>query len=387
MDRIYLDNNATTRTDPLVLEAMAPFLGEAFGNPSSVHAEGRRARAALHRARADVARALGADPEEIVFTSGGTESDGLAIQGLARARRREGRGQVIVSSVEHEAVLEAALLLGEGGLEVTLLPVDGGGRVDPGDLERAMRPDAVLVSVMGANNEVGTLQPVEELSRVCRERAVAFHSDAVQVLGRIPLDVRALHVDALSLSGHKIHGPKGAGLLFLRRGTPFETTARGGGQEGGRRCGTENVAAIVGLARAVELAIEHREEATSRWKRQTGAFLDRIENAVPGVHQNGPREHRIQNTLNLSFDGVEAESLVIGLDLAGVAASAGSACASGSLEPSHVLRAMGLPPERVRGAVRFSLSRNTTDEELRAASDRLCAAVESVRGARRPHAR
>lgn len=377
--RVYLDHNATTPPDPEVLAAMTPFLAEGFGNPSSLHVWGREARQALERARATIARALGtADKDTVVFTSGGTEADNLALMGVAAAQEERGR-HVILSSVEHHAILNSAAHLGRRGFEVTRLSVDSQGLLDPDEVGRAIRPDTVLVSLMHGNNETGVLFPITSVGRICRERGVTFHTDAVQSFGKLPLDAERLCVDLLSLSGHKIHGPKGIGALFIRRGTRMQPLFHGGTQERSRRAGTENVAAAVGLARATELCLQDQE----REARRMADLRDRLERgvmaALPGVLRNGHPTERLAHTTNLAFAGVEAESLILALDLAGIGASSGAACSSGSLEPSHVLAAMGLPPERVLSSVRFSLGRTTTGEEIERVLEVLPPIVERMR--------
>jgi len=383
MHRIYLDSNATTPIDPEVASAMAPWLGAHFGNPSSVHAHGRQARAALVDARVRIASALGASPEEILFTSGGTEADNLAFVGIARARAGRGPRHVVVSAVEHAAVLEPAEGLEREGFEVTRLAVDALGRVDPGALAGAIRDSTVLVSVMTANNEVGTVQPIADLARIARARGIPFHTDAVQALGKLPVDVDTPPVDALAVSAHKIHGPLGAGVLYLRRGTPILPLARGGGQEGGWRPGTENLPAIVGMARAIELAAERRTRDAPAIDRLARRFLAKLRAEISGVALNGPEEGRLPNTLNLSFEGAEAPALVVSLDLEGVSVSAGSACSSGAIEISHVLGAMGLSEARARSAVRFSLSRDTTWVELDEAASKIARVVARIRSVKR----
>lgn len=362
--RVYLDHNATTPLDPEVLAAMTPFLAETFGNPNSLHTWGREARQALERARAIIARALGAtDRDSIVFTSGGTEADNLALIGTATARGGGGR-HVIVSCVEHHAVLNTARHLSRQGFEVTYLSVDSEGLLDPDDVSRAIRADTILVSLMHGNNETGVLFPIASVGRLCRERGVTFHTDAVQSFGKVPLDVEALQVDLLSLSGHKIHGPRGIGALYVRRGTRMQPLLFGGMQERSRRAGTENVAAAVGLARATELSLQDAD-GTARRMADLRDYLERgVAAALPDVHRNGHPTERLPHTTNLAFAGVEAESLILALDLSGIGISSGAACTSGSLEPSHVLMAMGLPPERVMSSVRFSLGRTTTREEI-----------------------
>ncbi|MGD0265694.1 MAG: IscS subfamily cysteine desulfurase [Candidatus Methylomirabilota bacterium] len=377
--RVYLDHNATTPLDPEVLAAMTPFLAEGFGNPSSLHVWGREARQALERARATIARALGtADKDTVVFTSGGTEADNLVLMGVAAAQEKRGR-HVILSSVEHHAVLNAAAHLGRQGFEVTRLSVDSQGLLDPDDVRRVIRPDTVLVSLMYGNNETGVLFPIASVGRICRERGVTFHTDAVQSFGKLPLDVETLCVDLLSLSGHKTHGPKGIGALFIRRGTRMQPLLHGGAQERSRRAGTENVAAAVGLARATELSLQDQAGES----RRMADLRDRLEGgvmaALPGVLRNGHPTERLPHTTNLAFAGVEAESLILALDLAGIGASSGAACSSGSLEPSHVLAAMGLPRERVLSSVRFSLGRTTTREEIEHVLEVLPPIVERMR--------
>ncbi len=378
-ERIYLDHNATTPLDPRVLEAMLPFLRQDFGNPSSIHAEGRAARAAVDHARSQVAGAFGAAPEEIVFTSGGTESDNLALRGLARARRTAGK-RLIVSAVEHQAVLHTARDLAREGFEAVLLPVDGSGRVDPQALRRELeKGDTALVSVIAASNEVGTLQPLEELGRLCREHEVPFHSDAVQAAGNLPLDLALLPVDLLSVSGHKLYGPKGVGALYLRRGVRLAPLLTGGEQERDRRAGTENVAGIVGLGTACELAAGLLEREAARKLALTQGFLEDLAARVERWRLNGHPTERLAGTLNLSFEAVGGEDLLLELDLAGIAASSGSACASGSLGPSHVLTAMGLPPATAMGAVRFSLGRGNDRGQLERVAEAVARAVARLR--------
>ena len=377
--RVYLDHNATTPLHPEVLAAMLPFLTERFGNPSSLHAWGQEARQALEQARTTVARALGSgDKDSVVFTAGGTESDNLALLGAAAAQETRGR-HVIVSAVEHHAVLHAAAHLQRHGFAVTRLPVDGQGLLDPDEVRRAIRPDTILVSLLHGNNETGVLFPIDRVGRICRERGVTFHTDAVQSFGKLPLDVGALQVDLLSLSGHKIHGPKGVGALFIRRGTQMQALIHGGTQERSRRAGTENVAAAVGLARATELALLDQEAAAKR----LADLRDRLEHglmsALRGVLRNGHAIERLPHTTNLAFAGAEAESLILALDLSGVGISSGAACSSGSLEPSHVLAAMGLPRERAESSVRFSLGRGTTPEEIARVLEILPPIVERMR--------
>ena len=360
--RVYLDHAATTSVDPRVLHAMLPFFTERAGNASSVHGFGQDARAAVDQARAQVATTIGARPSEIVFTSGATESDNLAVFGVALAA--EGRGRhIVTTAIEHHAVLEACHLLEQRGWTVTYVPVDEQGIVDPDDVRRSLRPDTVLVSVMAANNEIGTLQPVAEIGRLTRERNIPFHTDATQLVGAAPVGVDDLQVDLLSMSAHKRYGPKGVGALFVRTGTPVVPVQRGGSHERGRRGGTENVPGIVGLGAALRIALEVMEGEHSRLT----ALRDRLIREaleMPGAHLNGDPVRRLSNNVNLSFDQTDSQSLVLGLDLHGVASSSGSACTSGSMEPSHVLVALGLPQERASAAVRLTLGRGTTDSEI-----------------------
>jgi cysteine desulfurase len=377
--RVYVDHNATTPLAPEVLAAMTPYLTERFGNPSSLHAWGQEARQALERARAAIAQALGAiDKDTIVFTAGGTEADNLALLGVAAAQQARGR-HIVISAVEHHAVLHTAAYLARLGFEVTHLPVDAQGLLDPDEVRRAIRPETVLVSLMHANNETGVLFPIGRMGRICRERGVTLHTDAVQSFGKLPLDVDGLEVDLLSLSGHKIHGPKGIGALFVRRGTTMQPLIHGGTQERSRRAGTENVAAAVGLARAAELMLQGQEGEAKR----LADLRDRLEltlmAALPGVLRNGHPTERLPHTTNLAFAGAEAESLVVALDLCGIGVSSGAACSSGSPEPSHVLAAMGLPRERVDGSIRFSLGRGTTPEEIDRVVEVLPPIVERMR--------
>ena len=363
MKAIYLDHSATTPIRPEVLEAMHPYFTDIFGNASSIHTFGQEARKALEEWREKVAERLGALPEEIVFTSGGTEATNLAIKGGIRSNRLRGN-QIIISSIEHHATLNTCQHLEREGYRVIYLPVDRHGKLDPGDVEKAVTDKTVLISIIHANNEVGTIQPLGEIGEIARNRGVLFHTDAVQSVGKIPLNVDDLKVDFLSLSGHKVYGPKGIGALYVRKGIPFEPLFQGGHHERNRRPGTENIPYIVGLARALELAEEEIDHVSSKVENLRDAFWKAIETQIEGVHINGHHRDRIPSILNVSFDGVDGESVVLNLDLKGVATSTGSACTSGALEPSHVLLSMGVSRGRVRGAVRFSLGRKTTQEEL-----------------------
>ncbi len=374
MTRIYLDYNATTPPHPVVIERMTAALSAEFGNPSSVHHFGQRAKAALDDARSAVAALIGSDPSEVVFTSGGTESDNFAIRGVAEALEPTGRKHLIASGIEHEAVLNTLKALGRRGWTVTLLPVDETGIVSPDTLRSALTDRTALVSIMHANNEIGSIQPIVELAAIAKAQGAVFHTDAVQSAGKIPVDVKALGVDLLSLSAHKFYGAKGAGALWVRRGLRLVPPLTGGKQERSRRAGTENVAGIVGLGAAAQIARTKMADETAR----LGPLRDRLEDgilaAVSGTAVNGARSPRVPNTTNISFDRVEAESLLIALDLAGVAVSTGSACSSGTLEPSHVLKAMGLSPHRTQNSIRFSLGAGTIEADL----DRVIAVLPAV---------
>jgi cysteine desulfurase len=382
VERIYLDHNATTPLDPRVLEAMVSVLRAGFGNASSLHWFGQRARAAVDEARGEVAALVGAAPAEVVFTGSGTEADNLALRGVAAAAR-EPRRKILYSAVEHHAVVHTARALAEEGVPVQAVRVTAGGMLDLDDLRAKLDERTALVAVMHANNETGLVQPVAEVVHLAHERGAMVHSDAVQAAGKLPLDVRALGVDLLALSAHKIYGPQGVGALYVRRGTRMKALLRGGAQERNRRAGTENVAGIVGLGRAAALAARDLAAEASR----LAPLRDRLESrllAVPGARRNGDGP-RVPNTANVSFERTEAESLLLALDLQGLAVSTGAACAAGAMEPSHVLRAMGLPPERVQGSVRFSLGRSTTEEQVDRAAEMVAAAVARQReSARRP---
>ena len=368
MPRAYFDHNATTPPDPAVVEAVVRALTEDFGNASSVHHFGQRAKAVLDEARTSLGALIGAEPAEIVFTSGGTESDNLALRGAAEAAESlnapAGRRHLIASSIEHEAVLNTVKALVKRGWTATLLPVDSTGIVAPASLAAAITRQTAIVSVMHANNEIGTIQPIADLAAIAHEHGALFHTDAVQSIAKIPVDVRQLGVDLLSLSAHKFNGPKGAGALWIRRGTRLVSTMTGGKHERNRRGGTENVPGIAGLGAAARLA--HGKLAADAAR--IGALRDRLEERilrdVPGSVVNGARSPRVPNTTNISFDGVEAESLLIALDLEGFAVSTGSACSSGTLEPSHVLRAMNLPSHRTQNSIRFSLGAGNTQEQV-----------------------
>jgi cysteine desulfurase len=376
--RIYLDHNATTPLDPRVLEAMLPHLRDSFGNASSLHWFGQRARSAVEEARGRVAELVGAEPVEIVFTAGGSEADNMALRGAA-ARARGERRRVVVGAVEHHAVLNTARALRDEGFPLEVVGVDASGVLDLDELRAKLAADTLLVSVMLANNETGVVQPVTEAARIAHERGALFHCDAVQAGGKLAFGVRALGVDLLALSAHKLYGPKGVGCLYVRRGTALAPLVRGGAQERNRRAGTENVAGIVGFGQAAALARTELEQDAAR----VGALRDRLEArllATPGARRNGG-EPRVPNTANISFDGVDAEALLIAIDLEGVAASTGAACAAGGIEPSHVLKAMGYTPERVQSSLRLSLGRWTTEAEVDRAADVIAGAVARQRTA------
>ena len=377
--RIYLDHNATTPVDPLVLDAMTHALAEDFGNPSSVHHFGQRAKTRLDEARGAVASLIGAEPSEIVFTSGGTEADNFAIRGAAEALESTGRRHLITSGIEHEAVLNTMKALGRRGWTTTTLPVDQSGIVSPDALREAITSETALVSLMHANNDIGTIQPVSTLATIAHEHGVLFHTDAVQSVGKIPVDVRRLGVDLLSMSAHKFYGPKGVGALWIKRGTRLVPYLTGGKHERGRRAGTENSPGILGMGVAAGLA----QRKLAREGGRLAVLRDRLEQrilaTVPGTVVNGARDFRVPNTSNISFERVEAESLLIALDLEGFAVSTGSACSSGTLEPSHVLRAMGLPAHRTQSSIRFSLGAANTEEHIDRVTALLPRIVEKLR--------
>lgn len=362
MRKIYLDNAATTALSPKVLEAMMPYLTTVYGNPSSVHAFGQEAKKGLDAARDQVAAALNCTPGEVIFTGCGTESDNTAILGVAEKYKNKGK-HIITSSVEHHAVLHTCEHLQKQGYEVTYLPVDEYGRVTAEQVREALREDTILVTIMFANNEVGTVMPIPEIAAVCHEKGVLFHTDAVQAIGHVPVDVKAMGIDMLSLSAHKFHGPKGVGALYCRKGIKLPSYIMGGAQEKGRRAGTENVAGIVGLGAAIKLACDNLSENAAKMT----ILRDRLMRGlaeIPEVKLNGHPTERLPNNVNYSMKYIEGESILLKLDLSGIAASSGSACTSGSLDPSHVLLAMGLPHEIAHGSVRLTLGDDTTQEDI-----------------------
>ena len=378
MRRVYLDNNATTPLAPEVFEAMKPYLLEDFGNASSIHWYGQRAKNAVEKARQQVAKLLNARPSEVIFTSGGTESDNASIFGIVQAAR-PAAPHIITTGIEHHAVLNTAQALEKRGVSVTYVGVGASGVVDPEDVKRAIRPETVLISIMQANNEIGTIQPLEEIGGIAREHDIYFHTDAVQSVGKVPVDVEKLGVDLLSLSAHKFNGPKGVGSTYIRKGTILKPLLYGGHHERDRRPGTENVPGIVGLGMAAELALAHLEETAQR----VAGLRDRLERGilerVPQVSVNGDPGRRLPTTSNLCFDYVEGEGFVIAMDLRGIACSTGAACSSGSVEPSHVLSAIGRTPEQARSSIRLSLGRFNTAEDIDAALETLPAVVERLR--------
>jgi cysteine desulfurase len=363
MRRIYLDHAATTATHPEVVKAMLPFFTDVFSNPSSIHSYGREAKGAVEEARTKVAELIGARSEEIIFTSGGTEADNFALKGVAYANEHK-RNHIITTSIEHHAVLEVCKFLGRKGFRITYLPVDKYGLVDPDDVKKAITDKTILISVMHANNEVGTVEPVEEIGKIAREARVYFHTDAVQTVGHIPVNVRQLKVDLLSISGHKLYGPKGAGALYVRKGTRLVSLIHGGAQEKRRRAGTENVPAIVGLGRTVELAGQEIGKEAERLTYLRDRLIKGLVEKIDHIHLNGHPAKRLPNNVNVSIDFVEGESMLLNLDLEGICASTGSACSSASLEPSHVLLALGLPAEQAQGSLRFTLGRENTEADV-----------------------
>jgi len=376
---MYMDHNATTPTDPRVVEAMLPYFGERYGNPSSPYELSQWTRRAVEGARETVAASMGCAPREVVFTSGGTESDNMALKGVAFANL-ERPGHIITTRIEHHAVLHTATYLRDRfGLDVTFVGVDETGRVDPADVEGACRGDTILVSVMLANNEVGTVQPVREIAALARERGILVHTDAVQAIGKLPVDLGELGVDLLSMSSHKIYGPKGVGFLYVKRGVSFDPLSHGGSHEWSVRAGTENVPGIVGLAKALELAVRGMPEESARLSDLTSRLEKGILESIPDVSINGHPTERLPGTLNVSLHYVEGESVVLALDMEGIAVSTGSACTTDSAEPSHVLSAMGVPPNIAQGSVRFGLGRSTTQADVDRVLDVLPGAVERLR--------
>ncbi|MFQ5675053.1 MAG: cysteine desulfurase NifS [bacterium] len=376
---IYLDHSATTPVDPQVLEAMLPYFSSRFGNASSVHAFGQDAKVALEEARRQIAALLKAEPSEIVLTSGGTEADNWAIKGAAYFHKSE-KKHIVTSAVEHHAVLYTCKYLEKSGFEVTYIPVDQFGKVEPERVAREIRDDTCLVSVMHGNNEVGTVNPVREIAAIAKERGVLFHTDAVQTFGKIPIDVNEMNIDLLTISGHKIYGPKGIGALYMRRGLQIEKFLHGGRHERDRRAGTENIPGAVGLGKAAEICAPRMAADSERLNQLTDKLYLKISATIENVHLNGPEAQRVPGILNLSFDGVESDSLLLSLDLEGIAVSNGSACSSGTIEPSHVLKAMKLPKNLANSALRFSLGRDNISEEVDFTVEALEEIVSRLRG-------
>ena len=363
MKRVYLDNAATTRLIPEVLNEMMPYMTEVYGNPSSPHYFGQQSAMAVDKGRQQVANAINADPSEIIFMSGGSEADNTAIRGVAERYARKGR-HIITTAVEHHAVLHTCQMLEKNGYEVTYLPVDEYGMVTVDQVREAMRPDTILVTIMFANNEVGTIMPIPEIGELCHEKGVLFHTDAVQAAGHLPIDVKAMHIDMLSMSAHKFHGPKGIGALYVRKGIVLPPLIYGGAQERNRRAGTENVPGIVGMGKALELACTDLEEKSAKMMRLRDKLIEELPKRIPEIKLNGHPTKRLPNNVNYSIKYIEGESILLMLDLNGIAASSGSACTSGSLDPSHVLLAMGLTHEIAHGSVRMTLCDETTEEDI-----------------------
>ena len=364
MRKIYADNSATTKISPVVLEKMMPYLTEVYGNPSSLYSIGGEAKEAVEKARENIAKNIGAKfPSEIFFTSGGSESDNWALKGVCHALKAKGKKHIITSKFEHHAILHTCEALEKDGFEVTYLEVYENGIVRPEDVENAIREDTAIVSIMYANNEIGTIQPIAEIGAICKKHNVIFHTDAVQAAGYVKIDVVEQNIDLLSLTAHKIHGPKGCGLLYVRRGVKIDNLIDGGAQERSRRAGTENVAGIVGLDAAIQLAVDTMEERNAKLKKMRDRLIDGLLK-IERSRLNGDREKRLPGSVNMCFEGIEGESLLLKLDLSGIAASSGSACTSGSLDPSHVLLAIGLPHEIAHGSMRLSFSDENTEEDI-----------------------
>lgn len=378
MNRVYLDNAATTPVSEAVLEKMLPYFRQQYGNASSVYQTGREARRAIDEARRQAAAAINAKPAEVYFTGGGSESDNWAIKGAAFARRDKGN-HIITTSIEHHAVLHTCQWLEKQGFEVTYLPVDEYGRVTAQQVEQAITDRTILLSIMAANNEIGTLEPIADIAKVAHEHKVLFHTDAVQAFGSVPVDVEAWGVDMLTLSAHKFHGPKGVGLLYIRQGTRLDNLVHGGAQERGRRAGTENLAGIVGMAQAMEIAAANQQENSRRISALRDRLIQGILHSIPDVRLNGHPEDRLPGNVNVSIRYIEGEAMLLRLDLAGIAASSGSACTSGSLDPSHVLLAIGLPHEIAHGSLRFSLSDESTQADVDAVLTLLPPIVQTLR--------
>lgn len=375
---IYLDHAATTPMDPEVLQAMLPYFTERFGSASTLYSLGKETRQSVEDAREKIANLIGANSNEIFFTSGGTEADNWAIKGAAFANQKKGN-HIITSKIEHHAILETCIWLEKHGFEVTYLPVDSNGQVSPEDVRNAITDKTILISIMHANNEIGTIQPVEEIGKIAREKKILFHTDTVQTVGNIPVDVNAIGCDMLSISGHKLYGPKGIGAMYVRKGTKIESFMHGGGQEGHKRAGTHNVAGIVGLGKAAELAQQRLEISTKKIAALRDKLISGIMEIIPDVRLNGHPTDRLPNNVNVSFEGIEGESIILLLDMHGICASSGSACTSGSLDPSHVLLAIGLKHEQAHGSLRLTLGKENTDWDVKNVLDALPVIVERLR--------
>lgn len=375
---VYADNAATTRLSKSALNAMAPYFCDVYGNPSSLHHMGQKAHSALEEARLATANAIGCERSELYFTSGGSEADNWAIKGTAELMAKKGKKHIISTTVEHHAVLHTLKKLEKQGFEITLLPVSSDGFVSPGDVASAIKDDTALVTVMYANNEIGTIQPITEIGEICRENGVIFHTDAVQAVGHLPIDVKAQNIDMLSMSGHKFHGPKGIGALYIRKGINLPNLIEGGAQERNRRAGTENIPGIVGMATALTEAVNNMEENTKKVAALRDRLIEKILK-IPHSRLNGSRENRLPGNVSVCFEGVEGESMLLYLDMQGVCASSGSACTSGSLDPSHVLLAIGLPHEVAHGSLRLSLCEYNTEEEVDFIAEALPPIIERLR--------
>ena len=378
MNQIYLDHSATTKLKKEVLDTILPFLTEQYGNPSTIYTLGREAKKAIDSAREQVAKAINAQPNEIYFTSSGTESDNWAIKGVAYANKQKGK-HIITSNIEHHAVLHTCEFLEKEGLEITYVPVDNEGILDLEQLKKAIRPDTILISVMLANNEIGTIQPIREISQLAKEHGIYLHTDAVQAIGSIPVDVDDLGVDLLSLSGHKIYGPKGVGVLYVKTGTKISPFIHGGGQERGKRAGTENVANIVGIGKAIELATQDIQAYSTHLQELRDMTIEEILKTIPHSRLNGHREKRLPGNVNISFEYIEGESILLMLDSKGISASSGSACTSGSLDPSHVLLAIGLPHEIAHGSLRLTFGEENTKDDVKYLLEVLPPIIERLR--------
>lgn len=378
MRRIYFDNSATSRTDDAVIAAMLPFMKEHYGNASSLHSFGREAKRAMDDARASVARLINAEPSEIIFTSGGTESDNFALKGFVYANRRKGN-HVITSAIEHHAIFNTCEYLQKNGFEVTFLPVDSDGIVSPESLERAIRKDTVLISIMYANNEIGTIQPIHALAEIAESKGITFHTDAVQAAGHVPIDVKSEGISMLSMSAHKFYGPKGVGALYVRKGVRLEPLLHGGGHEKGLRSSTENVPGIVGFGKAAELAIQNMPSESAKLVSLRDAIINGVLQRIPRSYLNGHRTKRLPNNANFRFDYIEGEGLVLRMDMRGFALSTGSACSTKSLEPSHVLIALGLRPEQAHGSLRISIGKDNTEEDVKLFLEALPEEVSKLR--------